>query len=258
MLPGVGAFDATMKLLHNTGMFDVLNEQVLHKKKNILGVCVGMQVMAEASEEGSMRGFGWIPGVVKKIKVSGDVKPTVLKPLLETYIASIPTKNEAKEEWKDNSTPWISKKIDKDIYLKMEDAKSTVRISYKNDYKYSLKNSLIAKAVGDILKLRFTETLREQEGGTYGASAFARVTKRPKQEATITVGFDSNPDKVETLVAIVHKEIEKIAKGNIQQVDLEKTLANYLKDREQQKNYNRFDMSLLLNYVNEGFNMNDP
>tara|TARA_R110002110_G_scaffold35133_4_gene118952 strand:+ start:25 stop:2844 length:2820 start_codon:yes stop_codon:yes gene_type:complete len=190
--------------------------------------------------------------------IIGDVKPTVLKPLLETYIASIPTKNEAKEEWKDNSTPWISKKIDKDIYLKMEDAKSTVRISYKNDYKYSLKNSLIAKAVGDILKLRFTETLREQEGGTYGASAFARVTKRPKQEATITVGFDSNPDKVETLVAIVHKEIEKIAKGNIQQVDLEKTLANYLKDREQQKNYNRFDMSLLLNYVNEGFNMNDP
>ena len=77
MLPGVGAFDATMKLLHNTGMFDVLNEQVLNKKKNILGVCVGMQVMAEASEEGSMRGFGWIPGVVKKIKVSGDVKPTL-------------------------------------------------------------------------------------------------------------------------------------------------------------------------------------
>jgi imidazole glycerol-phosphate synthase subunit HisH len=77
ILPGVGAFDATMNLLHNTGMFDVLNEQVLHKKKNILGVCVGMQVMAEASEEGSMRGFGWIPGVVKKIKVSGGVKPTL-------------------------------------------------------------------------------------------------------------------------------------------------------------------------------------
>tara|TARA_B100000989_G_C19499032_1_gene453399 strand:- start:503 stop:1120 length:618 start_codon:yes stop_codon:yes gene_type:complete len=77
LLPGVGAFDATMRLLHNTGMFDVLNEQVLHKKKNILGVCVGMQVMAEASEEGSMQGFGWIPGVVKKIKLSGNAKPTL-------------------------------------------------------------------------------------------------------------------------------------------------------------------------------------
>jgi glutamine amidotransferase len=77
MLPGVGAFDATMRLLHNTGMFEVLNYQVLERKKNILGVCVGMQVMGEASEEGSMRGFGWIPGVVKKINVSDHVKPTL-------------------------------------------------------------------------------------------------------------------------------------------------------------------------------------
>ena len=43
MLPGVGAFDTTMTLLHNTGMFDVLNDQVINKEK-ILGVCVGMQV----------------------------------------------------------------------------------------------------------------------------------------------------------------------------------------------------------------------
>lgn len=77
MLPGVGSFDATMTLLHDTGMFDLLNEQVVDKKKNILGVCVGMQVMAEASEEGTMPGFGWIPGIVKKIKVSPNVKPTL-------------------------------------------------------------------------------------------------------------------------------------------------------------------------------------
>ena len=189
--------------------------------------------------------------------IVGDVKIEALKPLLEKYIASIPTNNK-KEQWKNNSTPWVSKKIDKDIYLKMEDPKSSVRISYKNDYKYNLKNSLIARALGDILQLRYTETLREQEGGTYGASARASVSKRPIEEARISVSFDCNPDKVETLVTIVHQEIQKISNGIIKQVDLDKSLTNYLKDRKQQKDYNRYDMSLLRNYFREGYNMNDP
>ena len=77
VLPGVGAFDATMTLLHNTGMYEVLNDQVINKKKKILGVCVGMQVMAEASEEGRMEGFGWIPGTVKKITVTPGSKPAL-------------------------------------------------------------------------------------------------------------------------------------------------------------------------------------
>ena len=189
--------------------------------------------------------------------IIGDVKANVLKPLLEKYIASIPTNNK-KEEWKDNSTSWVSKKIDKDIYLKMEDPKSSVRISYKNNYKYNLKNSLIARALGDILQLRYTETLREQEGGTYGARARASVTKRPKQEANLSVSFDCNPDKVETLVAIVHQEIQKISNGIINQADVNKSITNYLKDRKQQKDYNRYEMSLLRNYFREGYDMNNP
>ena len=77
ILPGVGSFDATMRLLHDTGMFDVLNEQVIEKKKNILGICVGMQIMAEKSDEGQLEGFGWIPGIVKKIPINNDSKPSL-------------------------------------------------------------------------------------------------------------------------------------------------------------------------------------
>jgi zinc protease len=56
----------------------------------------------------------------------------------------------------------------------------------------------------------------------------------------------------------VHKEIEGIKNGDIQQADLDKTLTNYLKEREESKNYNKFQMSLLKNSVMEGYNMNDP
>ncbi|NMH89957.1 M16 family metallopeptidase [Flavivirga algicola] len=188
--------------------------------------------------------------------IVGDIQKDALKPLLEKYIASIPTSN-VKESWKDNSTPWLSRKIDKDIYLKMEDPKSSVRISYKNDYKYSLKNALLARAFGDMLDLRYTETLREEEGGTYGASTSAGLSKRPLQKASVSVNFDCNPEKVETLIAIVHEEINKIANGDIIQVDLDKTLTNYLKERKQQKDYNSYDMRLLTRFYREGYNMND-
>ena len=187
--------------------------------------------------------------------IVGDIQKEILKSYLEKYIASIPSSN-TKEEWKDNSVNWLSNSIDKDVYLKMEDPKSSVRIAYKNSCEYNLKNIFLARTLGDILKLKYTETLREEEGGTYGASATARVFKRPVQEATISVSFDCNPDKVEKLTSIVHNELKKIASGTVSQVDLDKTIMNYLKERTQQKDYNRYDMSLLTNYYREGYNMN--
>lgn len=70
ILPGVGAFDATMMYLMKSGMVSTLNEQVLANKKKVLGICVGMQIMSESSEEGMLPGLGWIAGHVKKIDAS--------------------------------------------------------------------------------------------------------------------------------------------------------------------------------------------
>ena len=67
ILPGVGAFDPTMQQLKDAGIMQVLNEQVLVQKKKVLGICVGMQILADSSEEGSLSGLGWIPGRVRKL-----------------------------------------------------------------------------------------------------------------------------------------------------------------------------------------------
>ena len=70
ILPGVGAFDATMQHLASSGMLDVLVQEVVGHGKKVLGICVGMQILAESSEEGSLSGLGWIAGKVKKIDAS--------------------------------------------------------------------------------------------------------------------------------------------------------------------------------------------
>ena len=66
ILPGVGAFDWAMQRLEQSGMRPWLDELVLRRKIPVLGVCVGMQMMARSSEEGKTSGLGWIPGEVRR------------------------------------------------------------------------------------------------------------------------------------------------------------------------------------------------
>lgn len=80
VLPGVGAFGRAMENLHARKLRDVLDEQVLRVSKPILGICLGMQLFADSSEEmGHHDGLGWIPGRVLRIdtKDSGLSLPHV-------------------------------------------------------------------------------------------------------------------------------------------------------------------------------------
>ena len=70
ILPGVGSFDETMKELISSGLKSKLDDQVLNKNIPVLGVCVGMQIMSNESEEGNLPGLGWIEGKVKKFDIS--------------------------------------------------------------------------------------------------------------------------------------------------------------------------------------------
>jgi glutamine amidotransferase len=65
ILPGVGAFDYAMSQLNASGMRDELEKQVLVNKVPVVGVCVGMQMLAKSSDEGKLPGLGWIDGEVK-------------------------------------------------------------------------------------------------------------------------------------------------------------------------------------------------
>ena len=69
-LPGVGAFDQTISMLDKTGFREVLDFEVLQNKIPIIGICVGMQILAESSEEGKLPGLGYIKGKVRKMDAS--------------------------------------------------------------------------------------------------------------------------------------------------------------------------------------------
>ncbi len=68
VLPGVGAFDYAMERLNKSGMRGILDDMVLNKHVPVIGICVGMQMMAKRSEEGVAEGLGWFDAEVIKFK----------------------------------------------------------------------------------------------------------------------------------------------------------------------------------------------
>lgn len=74
LLPGVGAFDAAMQKIADSGLLTVLNKKVLEEKVPTLGICLGMQLLTNSSEEGVLPGLGWIPAKTIKFKFAPDSK----------------------------------------------------------------------------------------------------------------------------------------------------------------------------------------
>lgn len=74
ILPGVGAFDTAISNLRNLGLYDLLNELVVEQRKPTLGVCLGAQIVGNASEEGELSGFGWLDFNLVRFKSSVDQK----------------------------------------------------------------------------------------------------------------------------------------------------------------------------------------
>lgn len=96
ILPGVGAFDHAMTLFEGSGLRSRVTELVKVEKIPVLGICVGMQMLANTSDEGRLAGLGWVPGRVKRLNAQApaaqlpmphmgwnDVVPATISPIFK-------------------------------------------------------------------------------------------------------------------------------------------------------------------------------
>lgn len=72
ILPGVGAFDKGMRNLADFGLLDVLNEAATERRVPILGICLGMHLLTKSSEEGQLKGLGWIDAQTVRFRFPED------------------------------------------------------------------------------------------------------------------------------------------------------------------------------------------
>lgn len=189
--------------------------------------------------------------------IVGNMDAEEVKPLVQKYIGAI-GEIDRKETWIDRKIYEPDGVVKKRIPIKFETPKSNVNVIIHKEMAYTPENRLIMQVISGILDIRYVETIREEEGGTYGVSVNAGVDHYPVEKASMTIRFDCDPERAFELKDLVYKELENMAKHGPTEKDLDKVKENLLKDREQSKEHNSYYLSSIYNLYVNGINFNDP
>ena len=138
---------------------------------------------------------------------------------------------------------------------KMETTTASNRIQYTSyDMPYSLANDLNMEIIGRILSTRYLESIREREGGSYGVGTYGNMSILPVPKATLIMQFDTDPQKQERLMQIIHEEIQTIIDNGPLASDLQKEKESMLKDYQEDLEKNKYWRSALYLYYMYGIN----
>ncbi|MEJ5302851.1 MAG: insulinase family protein [Bacteroidales bacterium] len=186
----------------------------------------------------------------------GAFKPEELKPLVEKYLGSLPKQNRA-ESWRDLGIMPPKGVVRKTVIRDMEDPKATVFVALSGEFEYNPQDRVTMQAISDILSFRYVETIREEEGGTYGAGVRVQTNKLPKGNYVLTVQFDCDPENAERLTQIVLREIQVLRTDGPKDDQVRNFKENKLKTWKESLEENNFWMSNLANADFNGDNLGD-
>ncbi|MEI6574694.1 MAG: insulinase family protein [Bacteroidota bacterium] len=157
----------------------------------------------------------------------GNFDPEQAKKFAETYIASLPSTANA-EKWKDLGTRYPKKKLERHLLRGKED-RSHVRLSITGDFESNRENRYLLNSLTEVLKIRFTETIREEKSGVYSPAIRSNTKKFPAGEYQIFMDYICQPSRVnEMIVASTGILDDVIAKPDVE------TLAKVKKAQEVQ------------------------
>ncbi len=187
----------------------------------------------------------------------GYLDPGEARPLIETYLGAIGDTGRD-ETWADNGVGMPEGRTERIIPVKLSVPKSTVHIKYGNHAEYTPANWLHLRVIEEVLDLRYTETIREEEGGTYGVNVRRSMVHYPREEMSLTMRFDCAPDEAAHLKSLIYSEIDMLLETGPSQGDLAKTIENMRKQREEIMQRNGFWMSALRSYYYHGIDITAP
>jgi len=189
--------------------------------------------------------------------IVGNIDETTARAMSEKYIGSLPS-TRAVESWTDRGVRQPEGKVKKEIPIPLTTPKATVVMSHTARTKYRPENNLSMEVLKGILDLVYTEKVREDEGGTYGVTVSASTQLRPVSKSVLLVAFECDPVRASELKAIIYSELNEIAKNGPSQVNLDKTVSNMLKKREEALPHNNYWAGTIRNYYVTGINSDDP
>ena len=180
--------------------------------------------------------------------ICGDFDLDTVKPFVEKYLGSI-KKGKKALEWKYAKPEIVSGNVNDDFKVDMQTPKVTVIQVFNADLdKYRTLDDVALSAATYILDMRYTKSLREEEGGTYGASTYGVVNNEPKAEALLQIYFDTKPAVADKLISFSLDGLNSLAAEGPTAEEFDMTVKNLLKNIPESRISNGYWLNALRKY----------
>ncbi|HZJ01259.1 MAG TPA: insulinase family protein [Gemmatimonadaceae bacterium] len=160
----------------------------------------------------------------------GNVDTVAIKPMVETYLASLPNTGRVEKAKDVGITP--PKGFVERIVHKGTEPKASTRLVFTGTCSYTPQDRFALRALTTLMQTRLNESLRERLGGTYSPSVGGSCQREPRQEYAVSVAFGSSPENVEVLSKATMALIDSLKAQPVPQADVDKVKEEILRSRE--------------------------
>ena len=183
--------------------------------------------------------------------IVGDFTLPAIQPLVEKYFGSLP-KGKKALKWVDTNEDILPGNRTNDFAVDMQTPMTTVVDVFSAPIKWSQDKNAALSAAQYILNMRYVTSLREDEGGTYGASVAAQMSRQPKEEALIQIYYNCRPSSADKLREIAMKDLNNLATEGPTAEEFDMAQKNLLKNIPESKINNSYWLRTLMSYETYG------
>ncbi|MGB4413957.1 MAG: insulinase family protein [Paludibacter sp.] len=189
---------------------------------------------------------------------TGNVDPNdaATKQAVCTYLGGLKSKKGG-EKFTDNNIRKPKGEVKNYFTKEMKVKKASNFILYSASLPFNMTNRTALTAIGNILNIKYLESIREKEGGSYGVGVRGSMSNMPIDEATLLMQFDTDPEKQQKLINIIHAEVKEIVANGPRVDDLQKVKENMLKKYSEDLAENNWWDNAIVRYYQDKINLVD-
>ncbi len=178
---------------------------------------------------------------------AGNIDLESFEPLMVRYLGALPTNSKGKRmKYADDDIRVAKGIVNSRMEIEMEQPKVNVQMLYSgSQIKNTLRNRVIANYLQDALSNQLLESVREEQGGSYGVGVRMAINSVPQSNYTLKLSYDTNLEQVDELQEIIYAEVQKLADNGTTAEQISKSSEYLLKSFGNAKEYN----SSWINYI---------
>lgn len=174
----------------------------------------------------------------------GNIDMAVATPLIEQYLGGLPSTGR-KESFGETGISFRTGRHKNNFTRKLETPKSTIAITNSGNCPYTLKNKILMSMTEQLFDILYTQTIREEEGGTYGVRCGGIMSKYPEEKAVFQIYFDTDPARREEMTGLIKKGLDDFIANGPEADDLNKVKEYMLKTYQQNQKENGYWLGAL-------------